>query len=284
MKKLAVATSCLVAVGSASAADLPVRMPAKALTSPVAPVPYSWTGCSIGGHVGAGWSRTDFADPGTFDPAFGVVQNIADPGQSIRVDGGAGFLGGVQAGCDYQFAGNWVIGIGGDVSWANISGQATDPFFTGKNGGPISLASKTDRLATLTGRIGYSLDHVLLYAKGGAAWAHDQYSASNLAALTTGICSDNGVTNTACNPTASTNRMGWTVGAGLEWAFAPNWSVLAEYDHYGFDSKTLAFSDPTAIASLGGTVSSASLNVKQNIDVFKVGINYRWSLAPLVGD
>jgi outer membrane immunogenic protein len=253
-------------------------MPVKALP-PVAPVPYTWTGCSVGGHVGAGWSRTDFSDPGTFDPASGnIIQNIADPGQTIRVNGSAGFLGGVQAGCDYQFAGNWVIGLGGDVSWANINGQANDPFFAEKNGGTIALATKTDRLATVTGQIGYAWDHVLLYAKGGAAWAHDQYSVSNLASVSDALCGDSGGPLSPCNPTASTNRMGWTVGAGLEWAFAPNWSLLAEYDHYGFDSKTLAFSDPAAVPA-----SVALLNVKQNIDVVKVGVNYRFSLAPFVG-
>jgi outer membrane immunogenic protein len=283
IKRLVLATSCLVVAGSASAADLPVRMPVKALP-PVAPVPYTWTGCSVGGHVGAGWSRTDFSDPGSpLVDGSGSIPNITEePGQNIRVNSGAGFLGGVQAGCDYQFAGNWVIGIGGDVSWANINGHTNDPFdliFGGKNGGPITLASKTDRLATLTGRIGYTWDHVLLYAKGGAAWAHDRYSVSNLTLVSGVPCSADGdVTNVACNATASTNRTGWTVGAGLEWAFAQNWSFLAEYDHYGFDNKTLSFSDPNTIVPI-----VALLNVKQNIDVVKVGVNYRFSLAPFVG-
>src|SRR5437016_573279 len=102
MKKLLLASSTLVFAGSALAADLPARIPAKA---PVAlPVAYSWTGCYFGGHVGAGWSRTNWSEPN----ALGFVPVIAPLGQSVNVNGDARVLGGVQAGCDYQFAGNWV--------------------------------------------------------------------------------------------------------------------------------------------------------------------------------
>jgi outer membrane immunogenic protein len=253
----------MMAAGSAFAADLPFRMPVKAPPNTLAaPVAYIWTGCSIGGHVGTGLSRNDFSDPSGL--------TVAPPGETIKTSGRAGFLAGVQAGCDYQFAGNWVIGIGGDISWANIGDHANDPFFQGKNGGPIPLTSKTDALASVTGRIGYALDNVLLYTKGGAAWAHDRYSVSNLSSLGNSLCFTD--TFVACNSTATSDRLGWTVGVGLEWAVAPNWTVLAEYDHYGFSNKTLAFSDPNA-------TDVALLNVKQSIDVVKIGINYRWSLA-----
>src|SRR5690349_1292074 len=140
MKKLLLAGTSLVFAGSAWAADMPVKAP---IAAPV--VAYNWTGCSVGGHVGAGWSHTDYSDPGTV--AFGALQqNIAPPGRTIGINGGAGFIGGVQAGCDYPFANRWVIGIGGDFSWANIDGRAIDPFFVGKNGGQITLTSKTDEL------------------------------------------------------------------------------------------------------------------------------------------
>src|ERR1700694_705256 len=277
MKKFLLASSALVVCGQVFAADLPARMPVKAPV--VAAVPYSWTGCYVGGHVGAGWDRTNFSDPGTVAaPSFGVTpsrqQNIAPLGTSIGVNGGAGVLGGVQAGCYYQFANHWVIGLAGDFSWADIHGLGNDPFFAGKNrNNPITLTTRTDRLATVTGRVGYAWDHFLLYGKGGAAWAHDAYSVQNLVALNGNFCING--TFVACNPTGSTDRVGWTVGAGFEWAFRNNWSAMVEYDHYGFGGKGVSFTDPNAVNQV------ALLNVKQDIDVVKVGINYRfWSPGP----
>jgi outer membrane immunogenic protein len=93
------------AAGAASAADMAV----KARPAPV-PVPvFTWTGCFIGGHVGGLWAdkRWNVA-PG--DPSIGVAGiAVGTPFGSHTADG---WLGGVQGGCDYQFAGtNWVIGI-----------------------------------------------------------------------------------------------------------------------------------------------------------------------------
>jgi outer membrane immunogenic protein len=258
MKKLLLATSALAFAGQAFAADLPVRMPVKA---PVVAVPYSWTGCYVGGHIGAGWDRTRFSDPDG--------NTIADTGDSFGINSRAGGLGGVQAGCDYQFANRWVIGLAGDFSWANINGAGTDPFFSGKGDDPIRLTTRTDTLATITGRVGYAFDNVLLYGKGGAAFAHNRYSLQNLVFINTNSCSVSGI-DVACNATTSTDRAGWTIGAGFEWAFARNWSLMVEYDHYAFGNKGVRFTDPNA----GPVV--AVLNISQNIDVIKAGINFRF--------
>ena len=259
MRIFLLASSALVFAGSAVAADLPARLPTKA-PPVVAAVPYTWTGCSIGGHVGAGWDRTTFTDPGNVDPFFGgPAPRLAPAGASIGVNSQAGALGGVQAGCDYQFASNWVVGLGGDFAWADIHGVANDPFFVGKNGQPVPLSTRTDMLASVTGRVGYAWDRFLVYGKGGGAWAHDKYSISNLTCAFF----------TTCNLTGSTDRFGWTAGVGVEWAFAPNWSALVEYNHYGFGNKTISFTDPAVPVT-------QQFNVKQQIDVVKVGINYRF--------
>ena len=99
-----------------------------------------------------------------------VGTRIAPVGSEVRVDSDAGFIGGGQVGCDYQFATNWVVGLAGDFSWANIDGVADDPFFSGKTAGiPLTLHSRTDFLATATGRIGYAWNTLLIYGKGGFA-------------------------------------------------------------------------------------------------------------------
>lgn len=278
--KALLATSALVAcgalfIGEACAADLGARMPIKA---PLAATPvFSWTGCYLGGHVGAGWDRTKFTDPGSPDGFGRISQTItATPGGSVSVDGGADVLGGGQIGCDYQFASNWVIGLAGDFSWTNIKGHGNngDPFFNNKDGtSPITLSTRTEWLASATGRLGYAWDRVMIYGKGGVAFAHDRYSIQNLLAIpSTGTICQVGVTFVACNPQASTTRTGWTAGAGVEWAFAPNWSMLVEYNHYGFGSKALNFSDPAETPGGG----PATLQVKQDLDVVKAGVNYRF--------
>jgi outer membrane immunogenic protein len=111
MKKFLLVTSAIVAANPALAADLAYKAPPIA-----APVAMTWTGCHVGGHIGAGADRLNYSDPGTFvpgtGPAQGVVQNFAPIGASFTATGQPAFLGGVQAGCDYQFDNHWVIGIG----------------------------------------------------------------------------------------------------------------------------------------------------------------------------
>jgi outer membrane immunogenic protein len=283
MKKLLLLSSALVAAGPALAADLPVK------ASPMAaPAPYSWTGCHVGGHVGAGWDRTTYSDPGTVAPPFFggapvLTQNFANLGQEFSVNSQGAFLGGVQAGCDYQFASNWVIGIGGDVSWTNLSSVTNDPFFGGKNNRPVAFSARTDEIATLTGRVGYAWDKVLFYGKGGGAYAHDKYAVSNSFGINNAFLGcDNGNTSggfVGCNTAGSAGRWGWTAGFGVEWAFATNWSAMIEYDHYGFDTKTIQMN----VINNSAAIIPANLNVRHDIDTLKVGINYRfWSPGPVV--
>jgi len=273
MKKLLLLSSALVIGGQAMAADMPVKAP------PMAPVaPYSWTGCHVGGHVGAGWDRSTYSDPGTLVPPGVPIQNFAPAGASFSGNGDAAFLGGVQAGCDYQFAGNWVIGVGGDFSWTNLISVSNDPFFGGKNGAPMTLSTRTDQIATLTGRAGYAWDRFLVYGKGGGAYAHDRYAVINSAGINEalfGCSSTGGFVFVGCNATGSTDRWGWTAGVGVEWAFAPNWSAMIEYDHYGFANKTVSMS---VVNNPVSAVTPANLSVGRDIDTVKIGINYRfWS-------
>ena len=147
----------------------------------------------------------------------------------------------MQAGCDYQFASHWVIGFGGDYSWTDLNSVANDPFFNGKNGRPIGLSTpQTDEIASLTGRVGYAWDKRAVLRQGRRSLCarqifveqcrRDQQRRFRLR-RGAGPCD--------CAIAGSADRWGWTAGVGLEWAFATNWSAFAEYDHYGFDTKTI---------------------------------------------
>jgi len=230
---LAAAAGAALAVCSASAADLPLA-PAPAPAAPAAYVPsvYNWTGFYVGGHAGGGFANSSWSDPVT------GANNTFNRG---------GFLGGGQIGGNVQFNA-LVLGVEGDFSWtgAGLNGSGTDSIGNAIN-------TKIDWTSTVTGRIGAAFDRLLIYGKGGVAFAQDQ----------------SGFTDLAGN-SASTNftRTGWTAGAGIEYGLTRNWSARIEYDYLAFSPQALNFSTPTTPSY----TSNAGLNIQE----IKAGINFRF--------
>jgi outer membrane immunogenic protein len=183
------------------------------------------------------------------------------PGENFAAVDPDGFLGGLQAGYNVQ-AGQFVYGIEGDVSWADLKGDAVF-----RNFNTIHTANtKKDFLATLTGRLGVAFDRGLLYGKAGVAWVHDDHWIT--------------IPGTTFSKTGVT-RTGWTVGAGYEYAFAAGWSAKIEYNFMDFGKHT---SSITGVVGAGGT---DPVTIDQNIHVVKIGLNYRfggdpWGKAPVV--
>jgi outer membrane immunogenic protein len=145
MKTLLLAGASLFALGaaSASAADLPARMPAKA-PAYVAPMAYNWTGFYLGLNGGYGFGRGEF--------------NGALP--SGRFDAGGGLFG-ATVGYNWQ-TGPVVFGLEGDIDWSGMKG-------TGTCGGITSCEVRNDYLSTIRGRLGYAFDRWMPYITGGAA-------------------------------------------------------------------------------------------------------------------
>jgi outer membrane immunogenic protein len=257
MRKSLVAGVGLLALAAAmqpaAAADLPPRpapVPVYQAPPPVYVV-YSWTGCYIGGHGGGVWIHKDFKATNGIT-AGGVV--IAPAGTDFGAHDVSSWVAGGQVGCNYQ-AGNFVIGVQGDYGWTDATGEHADPFFIGGTD-----RSTTKGLASITGRIGYAWDRLLLYVKGGGAWEWDDYEFRNTA---TGVV----------DATASETRGGWTVGVGGEYAFTDWLTVFAEYNYYDFGTRAVDF---TILAGGGGT---ASIDIKEYKSVFKVGLNFKWGPA-----
>jgi outer membrane immunogenic protein len=127
---------------------------------------------------------------------------------------------------------------------------------------PSQFTVSNDFLASATARLGYSFAAPwLLYAKGGAAWTNEKVDDAFISppgAAAAGLFVD---------PSTSTTRTGWTVGGGVEWAFARNWSATLEYDYYDFGSKELLLTPHP-------TVTIA--NFKDTIHTVTVGVNYRF--------
>jgi len=247
-----IAAAAIAVAAPAFAADMAARY---SKAPPPAPVMvYNWTGCYIGGNVGGGWARTSQSRIGFIN---GTVIN---PPENFGSSDSAGdFIGGGQIGCDYQFAGNWVVGVQGMVDFGDIrSGHAVTAFPT------YSSAIRVQDTITATGRIGYLFaPQVLAYVKGGAAWARADYNffqpGGALAEFATGV-----------------DRTGWTVGGGLEWMFAPGWSVFGEYNYMDFGRKNISFTSavpPALNIGSPGDIIRTRLEVQQAL----VGVNYKFN-------
>src|SRR5215470_16515042 len=212
---LGMSVSAAMTLGSAAqAADLPV----KAAPAP-APV-YSWTGCYWGGHVGWGWGRKTVNEDFRASPV--VIDAVAAPAPVLQHASGkietSGALYGSQVGCNYQFASNWVIGVEGSFSGADINGQNINPLDAVLIDGDRDNFNhvKVDWIASVTGRIGFVLNNspfffnnTLVYFKGGGAWAHDRWSLNTLFMDECGGA-------IICRGERTQTRSGWTIGGGFE--------------------------------------------------------------------
>jgi outer membrane immunogenic protein len=236
----AVAVSAVIGIGTASAADLPARTYTKA-PAVVPPPVINWTGLYIGVEGGGGWGRDNWFYP---TPVTFTNHNIS-----------GGVAGGV-IGYNWQAPGtNWVFGVEGNLDWAHLSGSGTCPTAT------FSCYSNLDSLFTATGRIGYAWSSALLYVKGGGAWTRDN---DRVYTIATG----------ALFSSSNNDRSGYTVGAGLEYMFAPNWSAKIEYDYADFGTSHMQLITPAgAIDTAGGT------DVRLSVNTVKAGINYHFNWA-----
>lgn len=270
--------------GVAGAADLAVRAPV------IAPLPvFSWTGIYLGIGGGTGWGNKEYSwnqdatlaaiavqmqNPGPL-PHLGVTQG------SHPISGG--FFGG-------QLGGNWqagwaVFGIQADAHWADIEGHGScfDGGAVGTAGVSFACNDKVTSFGTVTGRVGAAVDRALIYAKGGWAWEHGQHSVNPTAPFNVMGGNDPLASITAAS--SSQSRTGWTFGAGVEYAFAQNWSAFVEYDYLDFGTKG---ANSTHLLSLPNNVPASlflpiQADVTERFNVVKAGLNYKfdWWSTPV---
>jgi outer membrane immunogenic protein len=169
-------------------------------------------------------------------------------GDNSFVGSDARFMGGVQGGFDYQFAPNFVMGVEAQYSWLNSNTTG----FAFPGGGLVT--SRNNQIGSVTGRAGYTWGPGLIYAKGGYAWRDNPNIGVSVAGTPAAFTTD------------GNHRDGWTVGAGLEYMFAPNWSAKAEYQYYNFGNTNFT----TGPAAIVGT------RFRDDDHTVKVGVNYRF--------
>jgi outer membrane immunogenic protein len=251
VKRVALFAMLNVLGGSAWAADLPL-MPLKA---PVVPG-YSWTGFYVGGNFGGVNGMASFKDTRLPPPTNNQTQISSTTTTS--------FLGGGQIGANYEFQTGLVIGAEAMFDW--MSNMKTN--FTAQNlnigAGALGTATGTinNRWITMaTGKVGFAWDRLLAYGKFGGAWV----GGSNGSLTNVG--------NTVGLPIGSTSN-GWTAGAGLEWAFAGNWSVRAEYDFIGLSGQGFTVPSAPRTRYAGDVFNSTD----RTIQMITVGLNYKFNV------
>jgi outer membrane immunogenic protein len=148
-----------------------------------------------------------------------------------------------------------VVGIEGAASGSTMKGSTTVQLPLGNPGDTALVTARTDFIPSVTARVGYAIDRVLLYAKGGVAWAGDKYTVTGAFA------------GTGFGFEGLDVRTGWTAGGGVEWAFSRHWSASVEYDYYQFGRGNVLMSD--SINAFSGVVDA-----KQSVQVVKAGLNF----------
>jgi len=201
--------------------------------SPWAPE-FAWTGCYLGLDIGATWAHQNVSNSGS------VVGNQAPV--SGALEGTSGIVG-VYAGCNWQFAPTWVLGLEGDYSWTELKDFTTAPILllggAPLGSGGIDWSRNLDRLGSVRGRLGYAVrPTVLLFGTGGIAWEH-----SGFAGLDAGFGGCPNCRSTSFDQT----HVGFVVGGGVDWApWSGDWTIRLEYLHYQFPGvSSMVFFGPT---------------------------------------
>ena len=220
MKRVILAlVSVAVLTGTAAAADLARPLPQPYYKAPAVVPAFSWTGFYIGLNGGGGFGRSAWDTTGSFNTSGGLV--------------------GGTIGYNYQI-GQAVVGIEGDIDWANIKG-------TTNNACTFGCRTSDSWLSTVRGRLGYAADRFMPYITGGAAFG-------DVKASTPGF------------PGANSDRVGWTAGAGIEFAVAQNLSLKAEYLYVDLGKFNCGIACGAAFTD----------NVSFTTNLVRAGVNYHF--------
>jgi outer membrane immunogenic protein len=260
MKHLFIALVALVGGtgGTAMAADMPVKAPSTV---------FSWTGFYVGAN--AGWGTVqDYEAPFCITPS-GVVDGSGCVGGNLIPKaqvGGSGFVGGGQAGYNWQ-AGDWVFGVETDFQGSDIKGSANIPgpfgavgFGSFSSPGTFTADEKLSWLGTVRGRVGVAYENILFYGTGGLAYGGVNVDANFI------------FPGVQFPSTASATKIGWTLGGGLEYAFAGNWSAKIEGLFY--DLGSISTVGPSTIPTINLFQGGKDFDVQGAI--VRVGLNWRF--------
>jgi opacity protein-like surface antigen len=111
-----------------------------------------------------------------------------------------------------------------------------------------------------TGKVGFAWDRLLVYGKAGGAWVGGTNNSFAAGGRPVGV-------------SVNSSSAGWTAGAGVEWAFAGNWSARAEYDFMGLQNQSFTVSGTPATRFAGDAINVNN----RTIQMITAGLNYKFS-------
>ncbi len=211
---------------SALAADIALKAPAYRAV-------YDWTGFYIGAHTGYSHGSS--------------VATLTDPAASTAGNIFSGVIGGVQAGYNVRLPSGMLLGVEADMTFPNF--LASNSVVSSLASARSNVSEQWDYVGTARGRIGYTNGHWLAYATGGLAWAGERF-------INTPVIGD--------EEKHINVRLGWAAGAGLEYAFAPHWSVKLEYLYSQFGRADVRFPSGTQYGSPSTFNRSASASTARS--------------------
>jgi outer membrane immunogenic protein len=268
-KVLGLVGATLLLAGPALAADL--SRPPPVYKAPALMPVLNWNGWYIGGNAGwVGTADQNVANTGTDTGPGGLGSLLAAGAIPASVPTKySGFLGGGQIGYNWQ-SGTWVFGIEADFDGASAKGDTTAVFPGGGGFVPVTTTfhRELDWLATVRGRLGVTVAPAfLVYTTGGLAVGETKIGNSFICPT----CAPPSSTEASTANVNSNTAAGWTVGAGAEWMFSPNWSVKAEYLYVdlGSHSSTIAY-------TYGANTSSLTSTVRDTDHIVRGGINFHF--------
>ena len=219
-----------------------------------APKYFTWTGGYIGFQVGGAWQQLGETVNAPLLPAIAGVTGA--PGLiQTNVDSNGAIFGG-HLGFNYQFSPSFVAGLEGDVEGS--SGHNFG-FSYGSGFGPYSAEVFNNIRGSIRGRLGYAVGHLLLYTTAGGAWANFSTTHNFVTGGNTDV--------------SNYTPVGWTVGAGVEYAFMGNLSARLEYRYADYGTSTIYPATP-----------GLTYGEKATEHTLRAGISYRfWAPAPTTG-
>jgi outer membrane immunogenic protein len=236
------------------------------------PVALSWTGLYIGANIGWTGSDNSLTNTGTDTGAGGLGTALAIGAISgVENVDHSGFMGGGQIGYNWQVGRTWVLGVEADFDGVRAKSSLAE-VFTGSVAPPFLPITtvynrELDSLGTVRGRLGYLMTpEVLWYVTGGLAYAQTKLGTAALCPTFAPPCS----TESSTAVSSSNTSVGWTAGTGVEWRFAPAWSVKVEYLYadLGHRTNTISYTYP-------GNTSSLTSAVNEHDNIGRIGINYK---------
>jgi outer membrane immunogenic protein len=254
----AVLASPVALASIANSADLSVKAAAAG--------PYNWGGCYVGANAGGAASGSDFTT------VIGTGTHLAPADIALVEEGGNGsangsnFLGGGQVGCNWQ-SDTIVYGLEGDFDYFRSNPQfinGTAVLSDGATSFTVSQMLTTNYLATLRPRLGVAADRNLFYITGGAAFTNASYTQTYVDAA---VPPGNGVA------TGSKSLVGWTAGAGWEYAWTDHWILRLEYLFTSFPGSVGATG---LITDAAGGSNPLQGSAKLVVQTARAGVNFKF--------